>query len=1122
MEISSKSEYDGSQKIKRLKLNEKYIPYKLIEDSISQTDLKKETVEEYSTNLFYETLSGKGKLFLKSGLLYYGPVKYGILTCEDTNEQCEIKFPDGTIYVGEIKNNEITGSGKYYFPTGTTYSGELLNGLRHGFGTFESPSEEINYEGNWKNGLKNGYGVMKKKGCTYEGNWKDGFIDGKGKLTWKSGNIYKGEFSKGKIDGDGFMIWFNENKKYSGHWEKNVQNGYGVQIWYETKGEHKFLFNRYIGEWKDGKRNGYGIFYYSNGAKYEGTWKNDNKDGFGIFTFNEGRKFVGLFKEDHFCGNEQNQITESIILKYINDYKEKITKPDKVKKKFTKKQTNDFGSKGANKPSLSSGAKKSISNSINPNIINKNIGKNEIASIEKKESELIPKVQNPLTSNSNVKRNSIKDANNLRITNKIVDFEKFHFNYKVIEEKKEKDVPKTKYNKSLNKFIPFLQFQNISVIQPDIIGYKKEVENIILQNLTEIRRWYQYSNRLVLESEENRLKREEQIYSPQECPYTNKVYLCMELKDLWRIFRDSGIMAAPFSLSCFDRIFYNDSYNITDVIFIDKNSNEEESIYKEMYDKLNCSKYNFAFKNQAFILYYFLTENSEMSKYLYDIINDDKIGKNNHNINIIHEYNEEESKNENSNQSNNNKNINNLENNQSENNINDLFDKNDELLSEKDLKYLKSNKFNFDINNSRNPLLLYQFYNSLFYASILYFSYNKNDLNGCEKFKRIINFINSSKPNFKRGGSKNKTGMSKLESSFMNKANEALNEAQRIRNYDYLLIDEFYRDYSIKLIPIFEKLFLLSKHGKFYNKNDKTIEYSYFYYHILKKIKILSDIFYNKEAYSEIISHFHSSIIENTKDNNATKNNLYSTKNDIKNTKKDIPLTKTEIKKDDNNFNKLVNNLLNKNNNENNDKNEKNEKNDNNDKSAENDSLIDDLKTIMDPEGINEDNCIKYKQIEDLFYTEMNFYEFIELIFFICRKYYLKQNPNAVFVELQVPRKEKTKEKQKEKQNMKQKEKETFMEVINLIYQEVNEFEKKSKENIRRGKFVYKYPELKSHLMKKELIKNAEKMKELIKLKEKEIQRYTLERKNLAEEDKNEYIEEQPEENDDSSEDSFA
>ena len=43
----------------------------------------------------------------------------------------------------------------------------------------------------------------------------------------------------------------------------------------------------------------------------------------------------------------------------------------------------------------------------------------------------------------------------------------------------------------------------------------------------------------------------------------------------------------------------------------------------------------------------------------------------------------------------------------------------------------------------------------------------------------------------------------------------------------------------------------------------------------------------------------------------------------------------------------------------------------------------------------------------------MNFYEFIELVFFIFRKHYLKKYPNAIFAELQVPKKEKAKEKQK-------------------------------------------------------------------------------------------------------------
>ena len=1126
--MDEKSEVIGTRYLKE---NEKYIPYRLIEDSISFTDIKKQTIEERSTNLFYETLSGKGKLFLKNGLLYYGPVKYGILSCDNPSDECEIKFPDGTIYVGQIKNNEITGTGKYFFPNGTTYIGEVLNGFRHGFGKFESNKEEISYEGNWKNGLKNGFGIMKKKGSIYEGNWKDGFIDGKGKLKWKSGNVYKGDFKMGKMDGNGYMIWFNEHKKYSGEWKNNIQNGFGVEIWYEEKGEHKYLFNRYIGEWKNGKRDGYGIFYYSNGAKFEGTWKDDNKEGFGVFTYSDGRKYYGLFQGDNFCGNEQNQITESDILKYLNNYKSKLLQQEKPKKKKTLKKISMSVMqqiKPALKPNLLSSVNtntnasnkkiqknvKLVQSVISPNELNNNNKTPEIknvdsTSISKQPSKNVSNVSNDNTQKIIKTQNS---SSNLDL------FDKFHINYKIVLEPiKDKDVPKTKYNKTLNKFIPYLQLKNISLMEPDVFNYRKEIENLILQNLTEIRRWYQYSNRLALESEEARLKREEEIYSPHECAYTNKIYLCMELKDLWRLFRDSGIMAAPFSLASFDRIFYHDSFNICDVLFVERNVQEDDNIYKELYEKLNNSKINFSFKNQAYVLYYYLTNKSESTQYLFDIINKESnniITEENLEeiISEIEEENDEKELKENQNT--------NIENNMKEN----LFDENnDYIMSEKDIKYIRNNKFGFDINNSHNPLLLYQFYNSLFYAALLYFSYYPNDLNVYQKFRRIIDFINSAKPNFKRGGSKTKTGMSKLESSFVVKANEALNEAQRLRNYDYFLIDSFYKDYSIKLIPIFEKLFFLAKKGKFYDKNDKTIEYSYFYYHILKKINLLSDIFKDKAAYAEIISHFHSSIIDNKKEKEKenqikesatnSKSNKNETNSNLVNKisspiKQELPSSPSKpLDKQD------INNNIN----ENNDNNENN-----NNSEDEKDSELEELQKMMNTElSSSEDIISKYKQIEDLFYSEMNFYEFIELIFFICRKYYLKQNPNAIFIEMQVPKKEKTKEKQKEINHLKQKEKETFMEIINLIYQEVNEFEKKSKEPTNRGRFIYKFPELNSHRLKMEQIKEKERMREMMRLKQKEIERYNLERKNFQEEDKNVYVEEQPEENDDSSEEDF-
>ena len=40
------------------------------------------------------------------------------------------------------------------------------------------------------------------------------------------------------------MIWNELNEKYSGEWTDNLQNGLGVHIWYENKGEQKFLRNR--------------------------------------------------------------------------------------------------------------------------------------------------------------------------------------------------------------------------------------------------------------------------------------------------------------------------------------------------------------------------------------------------------------------------------------------------------------------------------------------------------------------------------------------------------------------------------------------------------------------------------------------------------------------------------------------------------------------------------------------------------------------------------------------------------------------------------------------------------------------------------------------------------------
>lgn len=107
-----------------VKINNKehFIPLKLLEQIVSESDIKKLTIEEEQSELYFDTYNGSGKIYFKNGNVYEGYVKYGILnSVEDPNKAPGIlKFNNGTIYEGDIKDNTITGVGKYIFNTGAT------------------------------------------------------------------------------------------------------------------------------------------------------------------------------------------------------------------------------------------------------------------------------------------------------------------------------------------------------------------------------------------------------------------------------------------------------------------------------------------------------------------------------------------------------------------------------------------------------------------------------------------------------------------------------------------------------------------------------------------------------------------------------------------------------------------------------------------------------------------------------------------------------------------------------------------------------------------------------------------------------------------------------------------
>ena len=253
----------------KLQPNDTFISGPLLNNLIKKTNIPKAIVEETTSELWYETLHGYGTIEFKNNLTYEGNLKYGILDNDDPDNPCTLTFPDGTKYTGTMKNGEITGEGTYTFSNGSTYTGEVLNGLRHGRGTFQT-LDGIYYDGEWKNGLKDGKGKIKQEGMELEGEWEEGVLKGKCRIKWKTGNVFEGELNDNKMCGNGYMIWFNKLEKYTGQWDNNSQNGFGVHVWYDLKQEMKYFRDRYIGQWKDGKREGYGKFFYSNGSIYEG------------------------------------------------------------------------------------------------------------------------------------------------------------------------------------------------------------------------------------------------------------------------------------------------------------------------------------------------------------------------------------------------------------------------------------------------------------------------------------------------------------------------------------------------------------------------------------------------------------------------------------------------------------------------------------------------------------------------------------------------------------------------------------------------------------------------------------------------------------------------------------
>ncbi len=190
-------------------------------------------------------------------------------------------FPNGDVYVGQLKHGRLSGHGQYTSSNGDCYTGQFKNDLRDGQGRYEY-SNGAQYTGQFKKGQRHGHGRYESaNGQVYEGHFQNGRFLGQKDQTGPGGSFWSKAFGCvfSQIDGQ-----FEDNSLSKEEEEEEER-----QLTLEIKR------GGYIEEEVTGRR-------FSNGDVYTGTLRNGRIDGQGRLEKPNGDVITGQFRDGHFEG----------------------------------------------------------------------------------------------------------------------------------------------------------------------------------------------------------------------------------------------------------------------------------------------------------------------------------------------------------------------------------------------------------------------------------------------------------------------------------------------------------------------------------------------------------------------------------------------------------------------------------------------------------------------------------------------------------------------------------------------------------------------------------------------------------------------------------------------------
>ena len=346
----------------------------------------------------------------------------------------------------------------------------------------------------------------------------------------------------------------------------------------------------------------------------------------------------------------------------------------------------------------------------------------------------------------------------------------------------------------------------------------------------------------------------------------DKIGTCLELKDIWKFFRDYGIIGEDLTIAQFDRIFYRGKKNSEEMFLIPEEL-PRRNIYKFLELMVKKSEEKFKSVHENYIKFTEKEENmynKSLLKKSLKGINDTK-ERESSKMNIIDNLKRKESI----------KKVNEktLENNNDMSLYYDEDEGNSELIT-------------FDYHNHHNPVLLRQFYEALVRAA--YQKYYNSDMKLYKKIELLTNRF-STKSSGKSGDKSllDKSKMKKLSrlqsKSIQNSLNTTINDPnstsvqmpilgpdgniilsleQKQKNDEHLKINVFITKFAVLIKPIFIKLhFYQTELNNFHTENSKineqTLSHRFVFNKIVKKSELISKYFGKREQYCDFITYYY-------------------------------------------------------------------------------------------------------------------------------------------------------------------------------------------------------------------------------------------------------------------------